>query len=82
VAAPGQRDQRSGFAGDRRRAGHLAQQQPRQDSKFFGISKDESRQNARDSTTVRSELVSDSNLKLKSAKDIEVAGSTVKAGGR
>ncbi|PTC16782.1 filamentous hemagglutinin [Pseudomonas baetica] len=51
------------------------------DSKFFGISKDESRQNAKDSTTVRSELVSDSNLKLKSAKDIEVAGSTVKAGG-
>lgn len=30
---------------------------------------------------MRSELVSDSNLKLKSAKDIEVAGSTVKAGG-
>jgi hemolysin len=30
---------------------------------------------------VRSELVSDSNLKLKSAKDIEVAGSTVKADG-
>ncbi|MFJ2320240.1 hemagglutinin repeat-containing protein [Pseudomonas sp. NPDC087817] len=51
------------------------------DSKFFGITKDESRQNAKDSTTVRSELVSDSNLKLKSAKDIEVAGSTVKAGG-
>ncbi len=38
------------------------------DSKFFGITKDESRQNARDSTTVRSELVSDSNLKLKSAR--------------
>lgn len=51
------------------------------DSKFFGITKDESRQNSRDSTTLRSELVSDSNLKLKSAKDIEVAGSTVKAGG-
>ena len=51
------------------------------DSKFFGITKDESRQNSKDSTTVRSELVSDSNLKLKSAKDIEVAGSTVKAGG-
>jgi hemolysin len=51
------------------------------DSKFFGISKDESRQNSKDSSTVRSELVSDSNLKLKSAKDIEVAGSTVKAGG-
>ena len=51
------------------------------DSKFFGITKDETRQNAKDSTTVRSELTSDSNLKLKSAKDIEVAGSTVKAGG-
>jgi hemolysin len=51
------------------------------DSKFFGITKDESRQNSKDSSTVRSELVSDSNLKLKSAKDIEVAGSTVKADG-
>lgn len=51
------------------------------DSKFFGITKDESRQNSKDSTTVRSELVSDSNLKLKSARDIEVAGATVKAGG-
>jgi hemolysin len=51
------------------------------DSKFFGITKDESRQNSQDSRTVRSELVSDSNLKLKSAKDIEVAGSTVKADG-
>ncbi|MGF6109861.1 hemolysin [Pseudomonas frederiksbergensis] len=51
------------------------------DSKFFGITKDESRQNAKDSTTLRSELTSDSNLKLKSAKDIEVAGATVKADG-
>ncbi len=51
------------------------------DSKFFGITKDESRQNSKDSSTVRSELVSDSNLKLKSAKDIAVAGSTVKADG-
>ncbi|WP_460371053.1 hemagglutinin repeat-containing protein [Pseudomonas sp. Tul1A2] len=51
------------------------------DSKFFGITKDESRQNSQDSSTVRSELVSDSNLKLKSAKDIAVAGSTVKADG-
>jgi len=51
------------------------------DSKFFGITKDETRQNAKDSSTVRSELTSDSNLKLKSAKDIEVAGSTVKSGG-
>ena len=38
-------------------------------------------QNTKDSTTVRSELTSDSNLTLKSAKDIEVVGSTVKAGG-
>ncbi|VVO88231.1 Hemolysin [Pseudomonas fluorescens] len=51
------------------------------DSKFFGISKNETRQNTRDSTTVRSELTSDTNLTLKSAMDIEVAGSTVKAGG-
>ncbi|MHC8327911.1 hemagglutinin repeat-containing protein [Pseudomonas sp. LB1P83] len=51
------------------------------DSKFFGITKDETRQSAKDSSTVRSELTSDSNLTLKSAKDIEVAGSTVKAGG-
>ncbi len=51
------------------------------DSKFFGITKDESRQNSQDSSTVRSELVSDSNLKLKSAKDIAVVGSTVKADG-
>ncbi|WP_277758568.1 hemagglutinin repeat-containing protein [Pseudomonas sp. A34-9] len=51
------------------------------DSKFFGITKDESRQNSKDSSTVRSELVSDSNLRLKSAKDIAVAGSTVKADG-
>ncbi|MHC8345083.1 hemagglutinin repeat-containing protein [Pseudomonas sp. RT6P73] len=51
------------------------------DSKFFGITKDETRHNAKDSSTVRSELTSDSNLTLKSARDIEVAGSTVKAGG-
>ncbi|MDI2591038.1 hemagglutinin repeat-containing protein [Pseudomonas sp. 681] len=51
------------------------------DSKFFGITKDETRQNAKDSTTVRSGLTSDSNLTLKSAKDLDVAGSTVKAGG-
>lgn len=51
------------------------------DSKFFGITKDETRQNAKDSATVRSELISDSNLKLKSAKNIEVAGATVKANG-
>ncbi|HCS42544.1 MAG TPA: filamentous hemagglutinin, partial [Pseudomonas sp.] len=51
------------------------------DSKFFGISKNETRENTRDNTTVRSELASDTNLTLKSARDIEVAGSTVKAGG-
>ncbi|MEX5687651.1 hemagglutinin repeat-containing protein [Pseudomonas silesiensis] len=51
------------------------------DSKFFGISNNETRENTRDNTTVRSELASDTNLTLKSARDIEVAGSTVKAGG-
>lgn len=51
------------------------------DSKFFGISNNETRENTRNSTTVRSELTSDTNLTLKSARDIEVAGSTVKAGG-
>ncbi|UOP11928.1 hemagglutinin repeat-containing protein [Pseudomonas palleroniana] len=49
------------------------------DSKFFGISKDESRKNLKDSTVVASHLRSDSNLKLQSAKDIEVSGSKVSA---
>ncbi|QLG94665.1 hemagglutinin repeat-containing protein [Pseudomonas yamanorum] len=51
------------------------------DSKFFGISKDESRKNLKDSTVVASNLRSDSNLKLQSAKDIEVSGSQVSAAG-
>lgn len=51
------------------------------DSKFFGITKDESRQNLKGSTTVSSQLSSDSNLALKSAKDIDVVGATVAAGG-
>ena len=51
------------------------------DNKFLNISKNETRANTQDNTTVRSELTSDTNLTLKSAGDIEVAGSTVKAGG-
>lgn len=52
------------------------------DSKFFGISKDESRKNLKDSTVVASDLRSDSNLKLQSAKDIQVSGSKVSAAGQ
>ncbi|AZE50123.1 Putative hemolysin/cytolysin secreted via TPS pathway [Pseudomonas chlororaphis] len=51
------------------------------DSKFFGITKDESRQNRKDSTTVTSDLRSDSNLKLKSAKDIAISGAHLTATG-
>ncbi|TSD75401.1 filamentous hemagglutinin N-terminal domain-containing protein [Pseudomonas sp. KBS0710] len=51
------------------------------DSKFFGISKDESRKNLKGSTVVASNLRSDSNLKLQSAKDIQVSGSQVSAAG-
>lgn len=51
------------------------------DSKFFGISKDESRKQLKDSTVVASNLRSDSNLKLQSAKDIQVSGSQVSAAG-
>ena len=51
------------------------------DSKFFGIAKDESRKNLKDSTTVASNLRSDSNLTLHSAKDIDVSGSHVSAAG-
>ena len=51
------------------------------DSKFFGISKDERRKNLKDSTVVASNLRSDSNLKLQSAKDIQVSGSQVSAAG-
>ncbi|MDL2183854.1 hemagglutinin repeat-containing protein [Pseudomonas sp. ChxA] len=52
------------------------------DSKFFGISKDESRKNLKDSTVVASDLRSDSNLKLQSAMDIQVSGSKVSAAGQ
>ncbi|WP_458737116.1 hemagglutinin repeat-containing protein [Pseudomonas chlororaphis] len=52
------------------------------DSKFFGITKDESRQNRKDSTTVTSDLRSDSNLELKSAKDIALSGAQVTATGK
>ncbi|MGK9541645.1 hemagglutinin repeat-containing protein, partial [Salmonella enterica subsp. enterica] len=52
------------------------------DSKFFGISKDESRKQLKDSTVVASNLRSDSNLKLQSAKDIQVSGSQVSAAGK
>jgi len=51
------------------------------DNKFLGISQNETRANTQDNTTVRSELTSDTNLTLKSARDIDVVGSTVKAGG-
>ena len=51
------------------------------DSKFFGISKDESRKNLKDSTVVASDLRSDSNLTLRSAKDISVSGAKVSAAG-
>ena len=51
------------------------------DSKFFGISKDESRKHLKGSTVVASNLRSDSNLKLQSAKDIQVSGSQVSAAG-
>lgn len=51
------------------------------DSQFFGIAKDENRHNAADSSVVASNLRSDSNLTLQSAKDIEVSGSQVSAAG-
>ncbi|OLF52371.1 hemagglutinin repeat-containing protein [Pseudomonas chlororaphis] len=51
------------------------------DSKFFGITKDENRQNLKGSTTVTSDLRSDSNLELKSAKDIAISGAHVAAKG-
>ena len=50
-------------------------------SKFFGISKDENRKNLKGSTVVASDLSSDSNLKLQSAKDINVSGSRVSGAG-
>ncbi|PWB35643.1 filamentous hemagglutinin [Pseudomonas sp. SDI] len=51
------------------------------DSTFFGVVKHESRQRAKDSSTVRSELSSDSKLTLKSAGDFTVTGATLNAGG-
>ncbi|MDD1016221.1 hemagglutinin repeat-containing protein [Pseudomonas rubra] len=51
------------------------------DSKFFGIAKDESHQQHKDKTTVSSQLRSDSNLTLKSAEDLNVSGSQVTAQG-
>ncbi len=51
------------------------------DSKFFGLSKDENRTNLKGSTVVASDLRSDSNLTLQSAKDITVSGSQVSAAG-
>ncbi len=51
------------------------------DSKFFGIAKDESRQQDKNSTTVGSQLHSDSNLKLQSAQDLAISGSQVSAKG-
>jgi hemolysin len=52
------------------------------DSKFFGITKDESRQNLKNTTTVTSDLRSDSNLKLQSAQDIAISGAQVAATGK
>ncbi|NBF10419.1 hemagglutinin repeat-containing protein [Pseudomonas sp. Fl4BN1] len=51
------------------------------DSKFFGIAKDESRQQNKGSSTVSSQLRSDSNLKLHSAEDLTISGSQVTAKG-
>ena len=51
------------------------------DSKFFGITKDESRQQSQGSTTVGSQVRSDSNLKLQSAEDLTISGSQVAATG-
>ena len=51
------------------------------DNKFLGIVQKESSHASDDSTTLRSKLSSDSNLSVRSRKDIEVVGSTLKAGG-
>lgn len=51
------------------------------DSKFFGIAKDEQRHNLKDSSTVTSDLHSDSNLTLQSAKDIALSAAQVTATG-
>ncbi|WP_369958611.1 hemagglutinin repeat-containing protein [Pseudomonas benzenivorans] len=50
-----------------------------QDSKLFGLVKDEQRSRVASSTVVRSELRSDSNLQLKSASDLSVVGALVEA---
>lgn len=52
-----------------------------QQSKFFGVSHNEAKQNSRESTAVRSELVAGGSVGLNSAEGIEVVGSTVKATG-
>ncbi|AIN57738.1 hemagglutinin repeat-containing protein [Pseudomonas soli] len=52
-----------------------------QQSKFFGVSHNEAKQNSRESTAVRSELVAGGSVGLNSAESIEVVGSTVKATG-
>ena len=51
------------------------------DSKFFSLINDESRKDHSDRTLVASDLHSDSNLTLQSARDITVSGSTVSATG-
>ena len=51
------------------------------DSKLFALIKDESRKDHSDRTIVASELHSDSNLRLQSARDIIVSGSKVSAAG-
>ena len=52
-----------------------------QQSKFFGVSHNEAKQNSRESTAVRSELVAGGSVGLSSAEGIDVVGSTVKASG-
>ncbi|MDC0689994.1 hemagglutinin repeat-containing protein [Mitsuaria sp. RG] len=52
-----------------------------QQSKFFGVSHNEAKQNSRESTAVRSELVAGGSVGLSSAEGIDVVGSTVKATG-
>ncbi|WP_252088680.1 hemagglutinin repeat-containing protein [Pseudomonas sp. MWU13-3659] len=52
-----------------------------QQSKFFGVSHNEAKQNTRESTSVRSELVAGGNVGLNSTEGIDVVGSTVKASG-
>ena len=51
------------------------------DNKFLGIVQKVSSHDSDNSTTLRSKLSSDSNLTVRSRKDIEVVGSTIKARG-